>query len=371
MRMFAVVLAFAALLAFASGQQSNHQRDLSEGHDHGDSEAGSAEDLDSLPDYPVCVDGNYPLFKSEALARAASMEDTAHQMSFAPYALYMPNGMKQKDSGMGGFPKGMTMKDGGACKVGTIDATGLAVHMTRGRVCVMGMWPMYKTAALAIADADGDGTAHAHAVGNFTLFMPNGMVGTTTKHGVACPAGTTDVSSEMELHEVVKYQNKLAEAAPADDAPSTATHEVTTMLTASNAVEDFGDMQKMAIKLKVARELEVSTSNVTIDVAGGSVTITIKVGYDSETAASAGATSLAAKLDTAADASEFLSTTAMSLAVESIDTAPAAASTSNIAGIVGAAVGGALCAIGILSGVYHLMRKKKAATHKPAAGGGV
>ena len=84
------------------------------------------------------------------------------------------------------------------------------------------------------------------------------------------------------------------------------------MLTASNAVEDFGDMQKMAIKLKVARELEVSTSNVTIDVAGGSVTITIKVGYDSETAASAGATSLAAKLDTAADASEFLSTTAMS-----------------------------------------------------------
>ena len=170
-----------ALAALASADLEDAEMD---GHDaHGEPEPGdSSGSLDSLPDVGVCIDGIYPLFKTEMLANMASSSNSAHEMVAKGHTLYMPNGM---------YPN-MQMTSGQPCPSVAIDATAIA-ELPAMALCIGGYWPMYKDSALAIA-ASPEGTTHSHTWGNWTLYMPNGHVeGKSMTHGT-CPADSHEAS---------------------------------------------------------------------------------------------------------------------------------------------------------------------------------
>jgi hypothetical protein len=140
-------------------------------HDMGSgSDMGSGADqsvLDSMPDGAICIDGKYPLFKTPALSMAAH-PGMSHGMTFGnhmtgEYTLYMPNADVPDKNMMPGVP----------CPTSAIDASGF-VAMPTTAFCAMGYYPLYKTSYLA-AMASPSTTSHVHTMGEFSLYMPNGV----------------------------------------------------------------------------------------------------------------------------------------------------------------------------------------------------
>jgi len=93
-------------------------------------------------------------------------------------------------------------------------------------------------------------------------------------------------------------------------------------VTASGGVEEYTDAVQSAIKSKVAAELGVIESSVSLSVTPASVRLLLTILYKSETDAAAGASVLAQKMATASDATLFLSTPELTIFVDAIDIAP-------------------------------------------------
>lgn len=175
------VLRFSLVALSVAGAQAAGSH---AGHDHGghgSTEMGSGEDatlLDILPTLPVCINGNWPLFKTQMLANMASSDGSSHAMTFGDYTLYMPDGSypdKAMPGGGGhsGHNHRLLMGSMAMCPWYAIDASG--VHsLSADPFCAFGNSPLYKTSALANA-ASPDGTNHPHMEGNFTVYMPDGV----------------------------------------------------------------------------------------------------------------------------------------------------------------------------------------------------
>ena len=179
------------------------------GHGHGGSGSTGIDMLDCLPDEPVCVDGVYPLFKSQSLANAYQEGDgSSHVHEVGSYSLYMPNG-DYCPKRMGGQDMCAShdhdhsghhhrRAESMSCPSGSIDGSGIAA-LPETAVCIDGYYPMYKTSTLArAASPDSPPTAHSHTWGDFTLFMPDGVAMVHDKDG-KCPAGSADHSDAVGL----------------------------------------------------------------------------------------------------------------------------------------------------------------------------
>lgn len=133
-----------------------------DGHDHGH-EASSGESqadlLDALPSLPVCIQGNWPLFKTQMLANMASPTHSSHAMTFPPYAsytFYMPNsypGMVMAPQGGGDHSDSdghdhdhgrRLSRHMAPCPASSIDATGV-LELPQTAFCADGDYPTYKT----------------------------------------------------------------------------------------------------------------------------------------------------------------------------------------------------------------------------------
>ena len=90
-------------------------------------------------------------------------------------------------------------------------------------------------------------------------------------------------------------------------------------------MSDFTPSVRDAIVLKVASELRVSSSAVTLLVSAASVRLSITVALPSASAAESAVGTLATRLSTPEAASVFVSTPALAVVVTTIDQVPAAA----------------------------------------------
>lgn len=142
-------------------------------------------------------------------------------------------------------------------------------------------------------------------------------------------------------------------------------HQVTMLLTAAGAVEDYTDEVKDAIRANVASELGLGVDSVTVTVSAASVRIALAVGYSSADAAAAGQVSLAQKAGgSIMDASAFLSTNSLAVSVESIDQAPTVTSAvddepTGTTIIIGIIIGIATGAIVLVWGLRRHMKMKR------------
>lgn len=90
--------------------------------------------------------------------------------------------------------------------------------------------------------------------------------------------------------------------------PALPTHQVQLRVTLDGAVPDFTPEVQSAIKSKIASELDVDESAVSLVVVPASVLLIITIDYTTEGAADAAQATLATKLATEAEASSVLST---------------------------------------------------------------
>ena len=168
-----------------------------------------------------------------------------------------------------------------------------------------------------------------------------------------------------------ELRRALPPSPPLEVVQEQATHQVTMLLTAAGAVEDYTDEVKDAIRANVASELGLGVDSVTVTVSAASVRIALAVGYSSAAAAAAGQASLVQKAGgSIMDATAFLSTNALAVSVESIDQAPTVTSLSSqpsdapavpTGAIVGAAAGGGAVLLLLITVVsyYKLWRRAK------------
>ena len=222
------MLSLFQLLAVATAQDMH-------GGMHGDMGSGmmeSGSDLDFLPDLPVCIRGNYPLFKTAMAANMQSSIGTSHTMDCG-ITMYMPNGnvpgMQMSSDGCGG--SGSSDHSGHdhsghnhrrqlqmlMCPAHVIDATGV-VSLPTTSFCVLGSdglayYPLFKTSALASAASEMNMTTST-AFGNFTLFMAAGGASNTVGVGSSCDAsGLTDATAMLsETYQL--QQMSMPPAAP-------------------------------------------------------------------------------------------------------------------------------------------------------------
>ena len=101
-----------------------------------------------------------------------------------------------------------------------------------------------------------------------------------------------------------------------------ALYVATMAMIASGSPEDYGAAWKSEFKSKAAAKLSVSENSVAVSVTASSVKIQLDVSYATESAASAGASTLQTAASTPADASSFLSTASAAVTVTSIAVAP-------------------------------------------------
>lgn len=160
-------------------------------------------------------------------------------------------------------------------------------------------------------------------------------------------------------------------------------YQTVTEVTGAGNVADYTPSVQSQMRIKIAGELGVAYSAVTIAVTSGSVKIKLTVTYATETAAAAGTTALAAKMASPATASAFLSTPAFSVTVSSVDTAPStqsvnASSSSLSGGELAAIIAGSIVGVLLLLALIYFIQKRKAKgtpiftcldeTKKPATG---
>ena len=162
------------------------------GHEHsgssGKTAMGAADVMSALPDSAVCVQGvGYPMFRTKALADAATSMGTSHAMKVGhmdKYTLYMPNGnlpgkimcatTMGDHSGDGGGDghsghdhSHRRLAEAAECTCPPPGATGPTVDATKiinlpmKAFCMEGYYPMYATLALSNA-ASPKGTSHSH-----------------------------------------------------------------------------------------------------------------------------------------------------------------------------------------------------------------
>ena len=156
-----LVIGVLAARAAASGDHGGHGHN---GMSSGNNTMAMPSVLDSLPDGPVCINGDYPLFKTAALANAASAVGTSHLHTFGGYYLYMVDG-DYPDKMMGGelvsgghgghsghggndhsgHDHGRMLSSAHAmtCPWHAIDASGI-MALPETSFCAMGMHPQYK-----------------------------------------------------------------------------------------------------------------------------------------------------------------------------------------------------------------------------------
>ena len=156
-----LVIGVLAARTAASGDHGGHGHN---GMSSGNNTMAMPSVLDSLPDGPVCINGDYPLFKTAALANAASAVGTSHLHTFGGYYLYMVDG-DYPDKMMGGelvsgghgghsghggndhsgHDHGRMLSSAHAmtCPWHAIDASGI-MALPETSFCAMGMHPQYK-----------------------------------------------------------------------------------------------------------------------------------------------------------------------------------------------------------------------------------
>jgi capsular polysaccharide biosynthesis protein len=148
------------------------------------------------------------------------------------------------------------------------------------------------------------------------------------------------------------------------NATTVATHNAVMSVTVAGEISDFTTSILQSMETKLALNMGVATDDVTVTAEPGSVVLTIKIAYASESQAAAGATAMSAAMPDAAAASSMLTTDAMTITATAVTTAtvePVSDSSSSglaLGAIVGIAVGGSVAVILVIVLVMFFMMKK-------------
>ena len=206
-------LSVAAMLAMA-------------GHDdhasHGSmTTTSTADHMSALPDSAICIQGvGYPMFRTKALADAATSMGMSHSMKVGhmdKYTVYMPNGDypgkvmcahddHSSSDDHSGHDHSRSLSETSKCTCPPAGATGPVVDATKiiklptTAFCMEGYYPMYATVSLSDA-ASPKGTSHAHkhtaSDGTvYTLYMPNGV---PMVHDAKCDAKYDDQTAALTV----------------------------------------------------------------------------------------------------------------------------------------------------------------------------
>jgi hypothetical protein len=197
-----------------------------DGHDHsGGTMAMGPDVMSALPDSAICVQGlGYPMFRTKALADAATTMGTSHAMKAGhmdKYKLYMPNGeyagqvmcMASSDKSghsdhgdHSGHDHSRRLTEASKCTCPPAGATTPVVDATKiinlpmQAFCMEGYYPLYATMSLSNA-ASPEGTSHSHkhtaSDGTvYTFFMPNGV---PMVHEAKCDAKYDDQTAALTV----------------------------------------------------------------------------------------------------------------------------------------------------------------------------
>lgn len=245
MRSLYLLAAVVPCLGMSHGGHAMH--DMGSGDmGSGDMGSGGASSLDYLPDHlPVCIEGNYPLFKTQAMANKATSMGTSHAMTMveaSDVTMYMPNGNYPGKQMSGGGHGGGHGNGGGdhddhsghdhsrrlssmvMCPPNVIDATG-ASQLPTTSFCALGpggmaYYPLYKTAALAAAAAGGMNMATAQSFGNFTLYFAMGAANTVGAGTSCASSGLTDATAMLsESYQLISMPMTMPPSMPPPLAP--------------------------------------------------------------------------------------------------------------------------------------------------------
>lgn len=177
----------------------------------------AADYMSALPDDPVCIHGvGYPMFRSEALANAASALSSSHAMKVGhmdKYTVYMPNGAypgkimcSDDDHDHAGHDHGRQLGKHTKCtcppagaQTPVVDATKI-VNLPMTAFCLEGYYPMYATLSLSnAASPKGTSHHHMHKASDGTMYkfyMPDGV---TMVHGTSCAAEYDDQTAALTV----------------------------------------------------------------------------------------------------------------------------------------------------------------------------
>jgi hypothetical protein len=102
----------------------------------------------------------------------------------------------------------------------------------------------------------------------------------------------------------------------------TATHHVKASITIEAEIGTFTTTVLTAMETKVAREMKVAPGNVDITAKGGSVVLTINIGYDNADTAASASTTMAAAMSDKSAAATMLTTELMTMTAAEVSAVP-------------------------------------------------